>query len=192
MSARTKPVHYVVHHCGTVGRCDCDAACFIASREIQRTSVQQDVTCKNCLSAIDGENRRRALRIQGASSPRAWHARVMSEFKAESMRDLLLRMRSQGHSINRTAHILGVAPQTVKTEAARHGVVFPHNVKPRGRKAPCMLHRARLVPYAGEQISMNDASRRTGLCRTTIKRRIDVLGWTPEQAVNTPAGGKPQ
>lgn len=114
----------------------------------------------------------------------------MDEFKADSMRELLTWLKDQGHSISRPAQILGVAHATLRAECSRVGVEFPHNQKPRGRKAPCMRHRSRLLPYAGEMLSMNEVSRRTGIGRTTIKFRIDVLGWTPEKAVSTPVMGK--
>lgn len=115
-----------------------------------------------------------------------WRSRVLREFNASSVRELLQWMKDQGHSVARTAQLLGVAHATIRDEAKRLRVEFPHNRKPSGRVGFKDHRNTRYLDYAGERVSMNELARRSGIQRTTIKYRIDVLGWAPEKAANTP------
>ncbi len=115
-----------------------------------------------------------------------WRSRVLREFNASSVKELLQWMKDQGHSVARTAQLLGVAHATVRDEAKRLRVEFPHNQKPRGRIGFKNHCNTRYFNYGGERVSMHELARRTGIHRTTIKYRIDVLGWAPEKAAKTP------
>ncbi|QNJ57415.1 hypothetical protein Dolphis_109 [Pseudomonas phage Dolphis] len=118
-----------------------------------------------------------------------WRRRVVAEFEASSMRELVTWLRDQGHSLARSAEMLSISWRTMKAEADRLGVEFERNKKPQRETRPKgSPDQARLLPYQGEMLSMHEVSRRTGIGRTTIKYRLDVLGWTPEQALSKPVG----
>lgn len=115
-----------------------------------------------------------------------WKARVMAQYSADSMGELLNWMRSEGHSLTRTAELMGVSYYTAKAEADRHGVVFKRYRMPRGRVGFKNHTNTRYFTVHGERMSMGEMARRSGLKRTTIKHRIDVLGWDAEKACTTP------
>lgn len=117
-----------------------------------------------------------------------WQKRVLKKFSASSMRELLQWMKNQGHSLHRTAELLGVAHQTAKGAAERLGIEFERYTMPKGRVATTPRPNTRYVTVDGELMSMHELSRRCGIHRTTLKYRIDVKGWSAEQAAKTPLG----
>lgn len=117
---------------------------------------------------------------------KGWKARVMAEYAADSMRELFKWMRDEGHSLSRTAELMGVSYRTAKDEADRHGVAFKRYRQPRGRVGFKNHTNTRYFNVQGERMSMGEMARRSGLNRTTIKHRIDVLGWDAEKACSTP------
>ena len=115
-----------------------------------------------------------------------WRQRVVAEFSASSIRELLEWFKGQGHSLARCAELMGVSHHTAKAEADRLGVEFKRWRQPRGRVGFKNHSNTRYFTIQGERLSMGEMARRSGMRRTTIKYRIDVLGWSAEKAYRTP------
>lgn len=66
-----KVIHHVTHSC-CLQECDCLPSCHQWG-ELKQTSVEADVTCKNCLRVMASEQKRKAKRISDQmASHKAW------------------------------------------------------------------------------------------------------------------------
>ena len=68
---RVKTIHFVTHRC-CLQECDCPTHCHQWG-ETKATSIEADVTCKNCLRVIAADQKRKRKReVAQFASHKAW------------------------------------------------------------------------------------------------------------------------
>jgi hypothetical protein len=90
------------------------------------------------------------------------------------------------YTINQLAMLVGIDRELLYSRI-RNGYAVEKAILPSHPKAPTMM-----VEYKGQTLSIGEWARRTGLDDLTIKKRIEKMGWSAEQALTTPTKRFPE
>jgi hypothetical protein len=108
-------------------------------------------------------------------------AREMHRPANDVIRELLATYSTQG-----AADILNVSHHTLRRHCERVGIPLQRYKHSPGRKkveSVAINARSRLLEVDGVSLTVSEWSRRAGVPESTIRMRVDRLGWSVERAV---------
>jgi hypothetical protein len=112
-------------------------------------------------------------------------AREMQRPANDVIRELLATYSTQG-----AAGILNVSHHTLRRHCERVGIPLQRYKHSPGRKkveSVAINARSRLLEVGGVSLTVSEWSRRSGVPESTIRMRVDRLGWSVERAVSVKA-----
>jgi hypothetical protein len=101
------------------------------------------------------------------------------------IRELLATYSTQG-----AADILNVSHHTLRRHCERVGIPLQRYKHSPGRKkveSVAINARSRLLEVGGVSLTVSEWSRRAGVPESTIRMRVDRLGWSVERSVSVKA-----
>ena len=117
-------------------------------------------------------------------SNKKWLANLAHEMQRPAndvIRELLATYSTQG-----AADILNVSHHTLRRHCERVGIPLQRYKHGPGRKkveSVAINARSRLLEVGGVSLTVSEWSRRAGVPESTIRMRVDRLGWSVERAV---------
>lgn len=114
-----------------------------------------------------------------------WLANLAKEMQRPAndvIRELLTTYSTQG-----AADILSVSHHTLRRHCERVGIPLQRYKHSPGRKkveSVAINARSRLLEVGGVSLTVSEWSRRAGVPGSTIRMRVDRLGWSVERAVS--------
>lgn len=121
-------------------------------------------------------------------SNKNWLASLAKEMQRPAndvIRELLSTFSTQG-----AADILNVSHHTLRRHCERVGIPLQRYKHSPGRKkveSVAINARSRLLEVGGVSLTVSEWSRRAGVPESTIRMRVDRLGWSIERAVSVKA-----
>ena len=113
-----------------------------------------------------------------------WLANIAREFQRPAndvIRELLATYSTQG-----AADILNLSHHTLRRHCERSGIPlqrYKHSPNRKPVESVALNRRSRLLEVEGESLTIAQWSRRHGVPDSTIRMRIDRLGWSVARAV---------
>jgi hypothetical protein len=121
-------------------------------------------------------------------SNKNWLANLSLEMQRPAndvIRELLTTYSTQG-----AADILNVSHHALRRHCERVGIALQRYKHSPGRKkveSVAINARSRLLEVGGVSLTVSEWSRRAGVPESTIRMRVDRLGWSVERAVSVKA-----
>lgn len=117
-----------------------------------------------------------------------WLANLAHEMQRPAndvIRELLATYSTQG-----AADVINVSHHTLRRHCERVGIPLQRYKHSPGRKkveSVAINARSRLLTVGGLSLTVSEWSRKTGAPESTIRMRVDRLGWSVERAVSEKA-----